>query len=206
MAVESWFPVGYALPDGASCRRAVYGDSQWQILKTDGGGSALVVCVDLLEKWKFLKLIDDGVFNTFNYGSDSYGELSCGPSESISPVDKSKSPDSRNEAIAFAEALKTTREIDPDSALQDAIYSEGLGRLLPTFSLSPRVADDIILGYWLTGGAKVSAKSTRRLNQMMSWLSPEGIRDVVSAAGLSQLAKEGTADDDIDDRDIGPSR
>jgi len=199
MAVESWFPVGYALPDGASCRRAVHGDSQWQIFKTDGGGSALVVRAELLERWKLLNLAEEGVFNVFNYGSETFGEVSCGPSESISPVDQCKSPDSRNEAIAFAAALKATREIDPESALQDAIYAEGLGRLFPTFSLSPRATDDVILGYWLTGGAQVSAKSTRRLNQMMSWLTPNGVNDVVSAAGMSQMAKTSSADDGVDD-------
>lgn len=70
-----------------------------------------------------------------------------------------KSPSTRNEAVAFAMALKATREIDSQSPLQDAIYVESIGRLLPTFSLSSRVDDDVILGYWLTGGAHVSALS-----------------------------------------------
>ena len=199
MAVESWFPVGHALPDGASCRRAVYGDNQWQIIKTDGGGSALVVRDELIGRWKRLNLVEDGVFNAFSYGPDSFHEVSCGPSEAISPVDQSKSPDSRNEAVAFAMALKATREIDPASALQDAIYIESLGRLLPTFSLSARAEDDVILGYWLTGGARVSVKSTRRLSQMMSWITPTGLKDVISAAGMAQMAKEAPKDCELED-------
>ena len=184
MAIETWFPVGYVLPGGASCRRATFGAEHWQILTTEGGGTALVVHEELVTRWRGLKLVDEGTFTVFPYGTTRYGALSCGPGESIVPVDQSKSPDSRNEAVAFAAALKATREIDPDSALQDAIYAPGLGRLLPTFSLSPRAGDDVILGYWLTGGAHVSAKSTRRLNQLMSWLTPKGVSEVVALSAV----------------------
>ena len=41
-----------------------------------------------------------------------------------------------------------------------------------------------MLGYWLTGGASVSAKSFRQLRQTMSWLSAGHLRDVVQAAGF----------------------
>jgi dephospho-CoA kinase len=199
MAIESWFPVGYSMPDGATCRRAVFGDAQWQIIKTDGAGTILIARSELMDRWRALGLIDVGVFNTFKFGPDTFHEISCGPSEIIAPVDQYNSPDSRDEAIAFAMALKATREIDPESPLQDAIYAECLGRLFPIFSVSPRAEDDMILGYWLTGGAQVSAKSFRRLNQMMSWITPSGLKDVVSAAGMAQLTKSMPRDDHFQD-------
>jgi SpoVK/Ycf46/Vps4 family AAA+-type ATPase len=55
---------------------------------------------------------------------------------------------------------------------------------LPTYSITSRVDDDVVLGYWLTGGAGISVKSFRRLSQMMSWLGRDNLRDVIGAAGL----------------------
>src|SRR5690606_29175558 len=87
--------------------------------------------------------------------------------------------------LAFALALKATRVIDPESPLQDALYVEKISRLLPTYSISSRADDDVVLGYWLTGGASISAKSFRRLRQTMSWLGARHLKDVVEAAGFS---------------------
>ena len=41
-----------------------------------------------------------------------------------------------------------------------------------------------MLGYWLTGGASISATSFRRLRQTMSWLGTSHLKDVVQAAGF----------------------
>jgi cell division protease FtsH len=194
MALESWLPIGFILPDGGTCRRPRHGAADWQIIDTGGDGTALVVAKSLHDQWLSSGLVDTSSFNHFTFGFDELFEFSCGPSEWIAPVNSSNSPNTRNEAIGFATALKATREIDTDSPLQDGIYVERLGRILPTYSLSARAADDVILGYWLTGGAQVSAKSFRRLNQMTNWLGSSGLRDVVSAAGMGQLAKEMPAD------------
>ena len=86
--------------------------------------------------------------------------------------------------MSFALALKATRDVDAESPLQDALYVEKISRLLPTYSISARTDDDVVLGYWLTGGASVSAKSFRRLKQTMSWLGAGHLRDVVQAAGF----------------------
>jgi cell division protease FtsH len=194
MALESWLPIGFILPDGAACRMPRHGSTDWQVVETGGDGTALVVDKVLHDQWLATGLVDSNSFHPFTFGSDDLFEFSCGPSERIAPVNASNSPNSRNEALGFATALKATREIDSESPLQDGIYVERLGRILPTYSISARVADDMILGYWLTGGAQVSAKSFRRLNQMTNWLGSSGLSDIVSAAGMGQLAKEAPAD------------
>ncbi|MFZ3139125.1 ATP-binding protein [Polaromonas sp.] len=190
MALESWLPIGFILPDGGICRKPRHGAVDWQIVETGGGGTALVVAKSLHDQWLSTGLVDASSFQHFTFGADELFEFSCGPSEWIAPVNSSNSPNTRNEALGFATALKATREIDTDSPLQDSIYVERLGRILPTYSLSARAADDVILGYWLTGGAQVSAKSFRRLYQMTNWLGSSGLKDVVSAAGMGQLAKD----------------
>src|SRR5690606_10966070 len=97
---------------------------------------------------------------------------------------EAKSPDNKAEALSFALALKATRDIDADSPLQDALYIEKITRLLPTYSISSRTGDDVVLGYWLTGGTSIPATSFRRLRQTMSWLGASHLKDVVQAAGF----------------------
>lgn len=200
MAIETWLPFGYELPDGAVCRRARHGDVSWQIVDTDGGGRALIVHEDLHDRWVKAGLVEDGSLAAFTFGPDKFREISSGPSSVIEPVHEGRSPNTHAEAVAFANALKTTRKVDPESPLQDAIYVEDLAKLLPVYSLSPPVTDDLVLGYWLTGGAQVSVKSTRRINQLLSWLKPEGVTDVVSAAGMSQMVKT-KSDSHADEKD-----
>ena len=185
MSIESWLPVGYELPDGAHCGRGLYGEGNWQIVETRGGGSALIAKPDLVAKWVISGLIEQGAFNEFAFGPETYREISCGASQLLAPLADCHSPEDKNEALAFAVALKATREIDSESPLQDAIYVEKFSRLLPTYGITSRTDDDVILGYWLTGGARVSVKSFRRLRQMLSWLGAKHLRDVVQTAGFT---------------------
>lgn len=184
MSIESWLPIDFELPDGARCGRALHGEANWQIVETRGGGSALVAKPSLVSKWVGSGLIEDGAFREFNFGPETYREVSCGPSQLLAPLTNCRSPGDKSEALAFATALKATRDIDPESPLQDAIYVEKFSRLLPTHSITSRTDDDVILGYWLTGGARVSAKSFRRLRQMLSWMGAKHLRDVVQTAGF----------------------
>lgn len=187
MSVESWLPIDFELPDGARCCRALHGEANWQIVETRGGGSALVAKTDLVAKWVDSGLIEDGAFRKFTFGSENFHEVSCGASQILAPLADCRSPEDKNEALAFAMAMKATREIDPETSLQDALYIEKFSRLLPSYGITSRTDDDIVLGYWLTGGAHVSAKSFRRLRQMLTWMGAKHLRDVVQSAGFEVL-------------------
>jgi cell division protease FtsH len=184
MALDAWIPIGFKLPDGAKTRVALFEGTDWQVFETQGGGRALVVHVTLAQHWLDTGLIDDGTFSAFQLGDRQLWSISCAPSQALCPVSEAKSPNNKAEALAFALALKATREIDADSAFQDALYVEKITRLLPTYSISSRIGDSVVLGYWLTGGASISATSFRRLHQTMSWLGASHLRDVVQAAGF----------------------
>jgi hypothetical protein len=184
MALDAWLPVGFSLPDGARVRVALHEGTDWQVFETQGGGRALVVNEALAQRWQDAGLIDEGAFDAFRFGDRRLLSVSCGPSQTLCPVGEAKSPDNKAEALAFALALKATRGIDADSPLQDALYVEKITRLLPTYSISSRTADDVVLGYWLTGGAGIPATSFRRLRQNMSWLGANHLKDVVQAAGF----------------------
>ena len=184
MALDAWLPVGYKLPDGAKARVAVSEGTNWQIFETQGSGRALVAHDELIRRWIDTGLIDSGLFSSFDFGGQRLWAISCGSSQLLCPVTEGKSPNTKAEALSFALALKATREIDPVSPLQDALYVEKISRLLPTYSISSRMVDEVVLGFWLTGGTSVSAKSFRRLRQTMSWLGAGHLKDVVQAAGF----------------------
>lgn len=184
MAIDAWLPNGYLLPDGAKVGPAAFEGVGWQVYGTAGKGHALVVHQELSDRWLSAGLIQDGEFRSFRFGEHGLQSFSCGASQVIRPVSEAKSPDSKVEALAFALALKATRDIDADSPLQDALYVEKITRLLPTYSISSQTEDDVVLGYWLTGGAPISAKSFRRLRQTLSWMGAGHLKDVVQAAGF----------------------
>ncbi|AIU29036.1 AAA family ATPase [Pandoraea pnomenusa] len=184
MALDSWLPVGFKLPDGAKVRIALFEGADWQIYETMGGGRALVAQESLVQHWLGSGLIDEMVLDVFQFGDLPLRAISCAPSQTLCPVSEGKSPNSKSEALSFALGLKATRNIDAESPLQDAIYVEKITRLLPTYSISSRTGDDVVLGYWLTGGTSIPATSFRRLHQTMSWLGAIHLKDVVQAAGF----------------------
>jgi len=184
MAFDAWLPIGFKLPDGAKTRVALFDGPNWQILETPGGGRALIVQDELAQRWIEAGLIEAGLFGSFNFGEQVLWEISCGSSQVLCPVSDGDSPSTKAEALSFALALKATRDIDAETPLQDALYVEKISRILPTYGISSRTDDDVVLGYWLTGGASVSAKSFRRLRQTLSWLGANHLKEVVQAAGI----------------------
>jgi ATP-dependent 26S proteasome regulatory subunit len=184
MTFDAWLPIGHLLPDGAKSRVAIFEGNGWQIVETQGGGRALLADSNLANRWVETGVITQGELNEVGFGDKHFHSISSSPSQVLCPVTDGKSPNSKSEALAFAQALQATRKCDDSSPLQDAIYVEKISRLLPTYSISSRTDDDLVLGYWLTGGASVSVNSFRRLRQTMSWLRATDLKDVVQSGGF----------------------
>ncbi|MGH8543613.1 MAG: ATP-binding protein, partial [Gammaproteobacteria bacterium] len=185
MPPEAWLPVRFELPDGAQSRRALYEGKDWQIIEIIGGGRALIARGELASRWHAGGLIGETEQAMFSFGEARYWSVSSGPSQVLIPVTSGKSPDTKEEALAFALALKATRAIDDSSPLQDGLYVEKISRVLPTYSISSVTDDDVVLGYWLTGGASISVTAFRRLSQTLSWLGEEHLKEVIEAAGFT---------------------
>jgi hypothetical protein len=183
MALDPWLPIGFTLPDSAKTRAALFEGTDWQIVETQGGGRALIAAESLARRWLEAGLVHEGDIIHFAFGQRDLWSLSASQGQILHPVTDSKAPESKAEALAFAQALKATRAIDAESPLQDALYVEKVSRLLPTYSITLRTGDDVVLGYWLTGGAGVSAGAFRRL-QSLSWLPAEQLKDILEAAGI----------------------
>jgi len=195
MAADAWLPVGFELPGGARIRLALHEGTGWQILETSGPGRALVARAELAARWFESGLVAEAEESKFSFGDSRFWVITSLRDQVIAPVALGKSPDTKDEALAFALALKSTRAIDPSTPLQDAIYVERISRLLPTYSISSATDDDVVLGYWLTGGASLSVRAFRRLSQTLSWLGPEHLKEVVAAAGFGEAESAGIADD-----------
>lgn len=200
MAIDAWLPIGYKLPDGTKSQRTLFEGPAWQIMQTNDEGRALIVEAELARRWTESGLLNPVVCHRFVFGGRTLTALVSGNDQMLCPVFDSRSPNTKNEALAFALALRATREIDKESPLQDAIYVEKFSRLLPTHSISSRTDDDVVLGYWLTGGATVSVKSARRIRQMLSWMTSAQLAEVLTAAGFD------TADASASQGDTSPTQ
>lgn len=193
MTIETWLPSGHKLPGGSVTRMAIYGGQDWQIIRIQGGGHALVVKPDLVQRWVDAGLIDQSHWADFAFGDLQLQCLISEAAHALFPVDSGPSPDSKSSALSFALALKASRAIDAQNGLQDALFVEKISMLLPTYGISAAVDDDVVLGTWLSSGAPVSVKSFRRLQQTVGWLSVDHLGDVVRAAGfdISELIRGG---------------
>lgn len=189
VALDAWLPVGFSTPDGELARLALHEGTDWQIYKAQGGGRILVTKPALATRWIESGLLDASQIHSFEFGGEKYCEFSSGIDYVLAPVIESNSPESKNEALSFAESLKATRDIDATSSVHDAIYVERLSRLLPTYSLSARISDDVVFGAWLTGGVPVSVQSFRRLRTLTNWLGASHLRDVVVRGGFEVSEK-----------------
>ena len=188
MPLDSWLPVGFTT-DGNRTKRALFEGADWQLYEAQGGGRILVFKEPLAHKWFNTGLLDTSQVHFFSFSGLSFGSLSSGIDHELAPIENSKSPSNKSEALSFAESLRVTRELDPDSALQDGVYVEKISRILPTYTLTAREGDDVVFGRWLTGGVPVSVKSFRRLRSLMSWLGTSHLRDVVIKGGFEVSEK-----------------
>ena len=184
MSKDPWLPKGYSLPDDSRLRVLRFSGEKWQIYDTQPSGNVLVVFPGLGDKWIKAGLIDESLFTSIRFGDVSYSILISDKKYALEPVDCGRILDEKIDAIAFAVALSETRKIYVEGSLHDAIYVEQYSRLLPTWTLTPEVDDQVVLGSWISGGVAVSAESFRRLSNLVGWMSPSDLADIITAAGF----------------------
>jgi cell division protease FtsH len=193
MATDAWLPVQYELPNGSWVSSVLDSGPDWQILALDRGRRALIVPAPLLDRWVSAGLAEEGCARNFEFGARSLAAVISDPSHTLAHLANCRSPSTKAEAMAFGSALRETRAIDRHSSLHDALYLEKLSRLLPTYSSDTKVEDDLVLGSWLTGGLSMSVFPLRRIQKVLSWLSPENLKRVVESAGyeVNELVSSG---------------
>ena len=196
MPLDRWFPKNYELPNGRKLKSLVESAEYWQIFKLDDNNKALVATEKLADRWISEGYLEDGQLSNFEYGDNKYKYLVSDPESSLSSLNSNTSPESKADAVAFAISLRESRKLSSGAALHDAIYVERYSRLLPTWTVSEKLDDDVILGKWLTGGVTVSSKSERRLVNLMGWLPKDQVREIIEVARNSSGGTELEKGDD----------
>lgn len=184
MSLEAWFPIGFTFPSGHASRLPTHEGVDWQLYTKVNSGSVLVVKDSLAKEWFSANLLPETLMDKIVFAEKTYYSYASEEDYVLLPLSACPSPDNKNEALAFAEALRATRECNEDCSLNEAIYVEKLSRLLPTNTLAVAKKDDVILGSYLTGGVTISVNSFRRLSSLMSWMGPDNIKEVVDRSGI----------------------
>ncbi len=106
MGIDAWLPVGHTTESGERFGRAVHGADDWQVFESAGGGRILVAKEPLARRWAELGLVDDGWMSPLVFGGERFATIFSGAGYALCPIVEYASPESKNEALAFASALK----------------------------------------------------------------------------------------------------
>jgi hypothetical protein len=191
MAKDLWLPKGYELPDGSKIRSLLYSGDEWQIFDTYGSNNILLTRSELARRWTESGFIDDSLLGVLKFGAGLFRSLSSHKKYDLAPVENGKSPESKVDALSFAIALKESRKLSKDVSFHDAVYVEQYSRLLPTWTLTTHVDDEVVLGTWITGGVVISTESFRRLTNLTGWMPDGDLAEIVRAAGFTVPADSG---------------
>ncbi len=185
MAKDLWLPKGFELPDGSKIRSLLYSGDEWQIFDTNGSNNILLTRSELTRKWNEFDFLDESLFGDVTFGRESFRSLISHKRYALTAVENGKSPESKVDALAFALALKESRKLSKEASFHDAVYVEQYSRLLPVWTLTPHVEDEVVLGTWITGGVVISTESFRRLTNLAGWMPVGDLAEIVKTAGFS---------------------
>ena len=191
MTNDLWLPKGYKLEDESKIRSLLYSGDDWQIFNTDGLNNILLVRPELVQRWRRTGFLDNTFFCEVAFGAELFWGLLSHKKYALEPVESGNSPESKVDALAFALALRESRKTSDKVSFHDAIYLEQHSKLLPSWTLTPYIDDEIVLGTWITGGVSISTNSFRRLINLTGWMPPSDLSEVVETAGFSLPADAG---------------
>ena len=185
MAAVPWLPIGFPLPGGMRTGRVLFEGEEWQICAAMADQTVLVARDAIAHRWRSLNLTPLDLLSSVRFGEVQYWAIASGPGLRLAPIRSGGTVRDRTDAFSFADALRATRAAAAEIPLHDGILVERIGRILPTFTLSEPLPDDVVLGSWLTGGVQVSVRSARRIVGLTGWMKGDVLGDVIRRAGLS---------------------
>lgn len=183
MAKDLWLPQGFILPGGSKIRRLLHAGEKWQIFDTDGENHILLAREELAQKWHAAGLLQAALFTGIPFGHTTFQSLASPKKYALAAVENSSPPQCKTDALAFAHALNTSRQLSAEASFHDAIYVEQYSRLLPAWTTTPHVEDAIVLGTWITGGVGISATSFKRLHSLTG-LPASDLAEIIETAGI----------------------
>ncbi|MBU5612874.1 ATP-binding protein [Geomonas azotofigens] len=185
MAKDLWLPKGFELSDGSKIRSLLYSGDEWQIFDTNGANNILLVRPELARKWDEFDFLNESLLGDVACGSETFRSLSSHKKYTLTAIENGKSPESKIDALSFAFALKESRKLSEEASFHDALYVEQYSRLLPTWTLTPYVDDEVVLGTYITGGVIISTQSFRRLTNLTGWMPVGDLAEIIKTAGFN---------------------
>ena len=186
-SLDPWLPRNFPLPSSEGTGRLLWAGDDWQIYET-AVGRALVASADLVTRWENESLVDSGAFKPLRFGALALCCFASPKRSLLAPVSHWTSTDDFDGALAFAKAMKATRDAGCSAPLAGSIYIEKLGLILPSYENhgeDEALDDATVLGAWLTGGSRISVTdSYGAFREAMTWLDDDDLREILAVAGL----------------------
>lgn len=183
MQDKGLLPQGFILPDGTRRGRILAETDNWQIIMTSAEYPALIVSQSLYQKWIDNDFIGENLFTTIDFEASKLFIFISESNYIISSVQYGPYPVTTYEAHAFVISLRETRK-NINVSLHDALYIEQFSLFLPTYTDTDIFDDMTILGTWLSGGVRVSAASSQRLCELVTWMSKQEVKSIIEEAGF----------------------
>lgn len=184
-----WLPSGFVLPSGEILQNIQSFGDCWQIYRGEGAISVLVVQEWLANRWNEEGLIDLTALLDIFFGETKFRLIISTSSHVLAPVSDSLSNNDDSLAETFVLSLIESRKINQKDSFHDAIFVEKLSRVLPIYSITEKVSDDVVMGKWLTRGCSVSITSGRKFKSLMSWMEPKNLSRILQVTGASDLTQ-----------------
>lgn len=184
MSLDAWLPKNYKLDENTTLPVMLYNGPEWQIYVVNDGRRLLLAQPALVDKWQQSGLLDAALFADFQFGEVRFRSLFSSKEQYLRPVNETRSFISKTDALAFAYALMASRKQLDNVSFHDAIYVEHYSRLLPTWTTTPPLTDEVLLGSVLTGGVNISIKDFDRLTELSAWLKSQELKEVIHTAGF----------------------
>lgn len=185
MTSSFWFKKGDHVGDEVEISSPVSCGLDWQTYATAGNSQLLIVREPLLDKWVDAGLLSRDVFLKLQIEEEIFFAIRSSYGYTLGPVDGLNQPDRKEDALSFAVSLKATREILEDRPLGNPIFIERLSRFLPTDDdRLNKLGNDEVLGFWLSGGVRVSVLDFRKLHSLCWRIPVSDLIDVVQAGGF----------------------
>ena len=191
--IAPWIAPGHLLADGTRAGRLLHAGEHWQILAGTDGERLLLAVPELAERWAADGLLTAAQLPCVRLdGIGDVALLKGGEELTLALVSACERPLRMADALSFAAGLRATRGLLPTVSLADAVFCERYSRLLPvqaagetSSAASGPQSDLLLLGAFLTGGARVPADDVRAVHRMTGWMGTNEIRAVLEAAGIS---------------------
>ena len=179
-----WLPRGYQIDKDVTAGKLLSSRRNWQLYATNNEGYAVAVSPDLHEKWSGLDVLPQNFLQNAVLPEREVWLAYDKHDSPIASVKDGPYPESYADATAFAVALKKSRLLIPEASFEDAIYFEKYSMILPTFD-GENMDDQTVLCRWLASGVEISPDKFSRLCEIVSWMSPVALADVLEKAGFT---------------------